>query len=56
MTPKEIVKASHSAFVSQDVNALMALYADEAVNHQVAEGPLRGKEAIRTGFEEFFRA
>src|SRR6266542_6304765 len=56
MTPNEVVKAFHGAFVSRDVDALMALYADEAVNHQVAEEPLRGKEAIRRGFEEFFRA
>jgi steroid delta-isomerase-like uncharacterized protein len=56
MTPKEVVRAFHRAFVSRDLDALMALYADEAVNHQVAEEPLRGKEAIRRGFEEFFRA
>jgi len=56
MTPKEIVRAFHRAFVSRDVEALIPLYADEAVNHQVAEEPLRGKEAIRRGFEEFFRA
>lgn len=56
MTPKEIVEAFHRAFASRDVDALMALYADDAVNHQVAEKPLRGKEAIRRSFEEFFRA
>lgn len=56
MTPKEVVKAFHAAFVARDVEALAALYADGAVNHQVAEEPLRGKEAIRRGFEEFFRA
>lgn len=56
MTPKELVRAFHRAFVSRDVDALIALYADDAVNHQVAEEPLRGKGAIRRGFEEFFRA
>ena len=56
MTPKEVVKAFHCAFVLRDVDALMALYADDAVNHQVAEAPLRGKEAIRRAFEEFFHA
>ncbi len=56
MTPKEVVSAFHRAFVSRDVDALIALYADDAVNHQVAEEPLRGKDAIRSGFEEFFRA
>lgn len=43
MTPKEIVRAFHHAFVSRDMDALMVLYADEAVNHQVAEEPLRGR-------------
>jgi steroid delta-isomerase-like uncharacterized protein len=56
MSPKEVVRAFHAAFLARDVEALCALYADDAVNHQVAEAPLRGKEAIRRGFEEFFRA
>jgi steroid delta-isomerase-like uncharacterized protein len=56
MTPKEVVRAFHAAFVARDVDALCALYADDAVNHQVAEAPLRGKDAIRRSFEEFFRA
>jgi steroid delta-isomerase-like uncharacterized protein len=56
MSPKDVVKAFHAAFVARDVAALCALYADDAVNHQVAEEPLRGKAAIRKGFEEFFRA
>ncbi len=56
MTPRDVVKAFHAAFVAQDVDALCALYADDAVNHQVAEAPLRGKAAIRQGFEAFFRA
>ena len=43
MTPREVVKAFHHAFVSRDVDALMALYAEGAVNHQVAEEPLNGK-------------
>jgi ketosteroid isomerase-like protein len=56
MTLKELVKAFHVAFISRDLDSLMALYADDAVNHQVAEEPLRGKDAIRKSFEEFFRA
>jgi len=56
MTPKEVLRAFHAAFVTRDVDALCALYADDAVNHQVAEEPLRGKAAIRRSFEEFFRA
>lgn len=56
MTPKEVVRAFHAAFVAGDVDALCALYADDAVNHQVAEEPLRGKAAIRKSFEAFFAA
>ncbi len=56
MTPKEVVREFHRSFVARDVEALCALYAEDAVNHQVAEAPLRGKAAIRRGFEEFFRA
>ena len=56
MTPKEVVLAFHAAFVTRDVDGLCALYTDDAVNHQVAEAPLRGKDAIRRSFEEFFRA
>jgi ketosteroid isomerase-like protein len=56
MSPKDVVRAFHAAFVARDVDALCALYADDAVNHQVAEEPLRGKAAIRKGFEAFFAA
>lgn len=56
MTPKEVVQAFHRAFVTRDIEALMDLYEDDAVNHQVAEAPLRGKDAIRKSHEEFFRA
>lgn len=56
MTPKDVVKAFHAAFVARDACALASLYAEDAVNHQVAEEPLRGRAAIRRGFEEFFRA
>lgn len=55
MSPKEIVHAFHAAFVARDVEALLALYADDAVNYQVAEEPVVGKKAIRHGFETFFR-
>jgi ketosteroid isomerase-like protein len=56
MTPKEVLIAFHAAFVARDVDGLCALYADDAINHQVAEAPLHGKAAIRKSFEDFFRA
>jgi limonene-1,2-epoxide hydrolase len=45
------------AFNRGDVEALAELYADDAVNHQVAFDPLHGRESIRAMFEsEFSRA
>jgi ketosteroid isomerase-like protein len=56
MKPKDVLKAWHEAFVRKDVDALCNLYAEDAVNHQVAEAPLYGKEAIRESFVGFFKA
>jgi len=44
-------------FNAGDVDGLMELYAEDAVNHQVVTEPLRGRENIRRLFEtEFARA
>ena len=40
MQPKDVVKAWVEAFNRADVEALTALYADDAINHQVAESPV----------------
>lgn len=57
VTPKEIVLTWIDAFNRGDAGALAALYADAAVNHQVAEQPVEGRAAIREMFErEFARA
>lgn len=57
MQPRDIVKVWVDAFNRADVEALVALYSDDAVNHQVAESPVEGHEAIRKMFaEEFARA
>ncbi|MFC4724906.1 nuclear transport factor 2 family protein [Glycocaulis abyssi] len=56
-SPKQTVLAWVDAFNAADIDALMACYADGAVNHQIAYGPLEGKAAIRALFEmEFARA
>ena len=55
-SPKETLMAWSEAFKARDIDALMALYADDAVNHQVAEAPVRGKAAIRESFLGFFQA
>jgi limonene-1,2-epoxide hydrolase len=50
MQPKDVVKTWVDAFNRVDVAALIALYADHAVNHQVAESPVEGRAAIREMF------
>jgi limonene-1,2-epoxide hydrolase len=56
MEPKEVVRLFVETFNRQDADALAALYEDEAVNHQVAESPVKGREAIREMFKRGFAA
>jgi hypothetical protein len=56
MTPKELVIAWVDAFNRADVDGLGAMYALEAVNHQVAEAPVVGRDAIREMFRSGFSA
>src|SRR4051794_16586427 len=50
MRPKDVVKAFVDAFNRADVEALAALYHEDAINHQVAENPVEGRAAIRAMF------
>jgi limonene-1,2-epoxide hydrolase len=54
MTPRALVQAWVEAFNRGDADALAVFYADEAVNHQVAEGPVVGRAAIREMFAAGF--
>ena len=54
MKPRELVQAWVAAFNRADVDALAAFYAEDAINHQVAESPVRGREAIRRMFADGF--
>jgi limonene-1,2-epoxide hydrolase len=56
MSPRETVLAWIDAFNRADVDALSALYHADAVNHQVAESPVQGREAIRAMFKAGFEA
>jgi limonene-1,2-epoxide hydrolase len=57
MEPRQLVLAWVDAFNRADVEALAAFYAEDATNHQVAEAPVVGREAIRKMFAaEFARA
>ncbi|MFN8010532.1 MAG: ester cyclase [Holophagaceae bacterium] len=55
-TPKALVAAWVEAFNRRDADALATFYAEDAINHQVAEAPVRGREAIRAMFAEGFAA
>ena len=51
MGPRKTVETWVEAFNRADVDALSRLYAESAVNHQVAEAPVEGRDAIRAMFE-----
>lgn len=54
MTPKECVAMWLDAFNAGDVNRLTDLYAETAINHQVADQPVEGRSAIRAMFAREF--
>lgn len=53
-TPKEIVNKWVDAFNAGDVDAIISLYHQDAVNHQVANEPVVGIKAIREMFTNEF--
>ena len=55
-TPKALIAAWVEAFNRGDADALAAMYHADAVNHQVAESPVTGREAIRAMFAREFAA
>ncbi|MEM9569272.1 MAG: nuclear transport factor 2 family protein, partial [Cyanobacteria bacterium P01_E01_bin.34] len=54
MEPKELIKRWVKAFNEGDAEKVAAFYANDAVNHQVANDPVEGKEAIKTMFATEF--
>ena len=54
MTPKEILCQWVDAFNNADAEMISELYDDNAINHQVANEPVIGKEAIKKMFEQDF--
>ena len=56
MTPRQLVETWVEAFNRADAQALASFYAEDAVNHQVAESPVQGREAIRQMFASGFAA
>lgn len=53
-TPRGIVNKWVDAFNAGDVDAIVSLYHQDAVNHQVANEPVVGIEAIREMFTNEF--
>jgi limonene-1,2-epoxide hydrolase len=56
MEPKELVRVWVDAFNRADADTLASLYEEDAVNHQVAVSPVKGREAIREMFKQGFAA
>lgn len=54
MRPKELVVQWVETFNKADANLLSEFYTHDAVNHQVANEPVIGKEAIRQMFADGF--
>jgi limonene-1,2-epoxide hydrolase len=54
MTPRQTVQKWVEAFNKTDVSTLRELYHTNAINHQVANKPVEGREAISLMFEQEF--
>lgn len=54
MKPKEVVQQWIELFNRGDANELANLYHANAINHQVANDPVKGQGAIREMFENEF--
>lgn len=55
-TPSSVVEEWVRRFNAGDADALAALYAEDAVNHQVTQEPIKGRPAIREMFAREFGA
>lgn len=56
MRPRDLVSRWVEAFNRADADALAAFYAEDAVNHQVANPPVEGRVAIHEMFAREFAA
>lgn len=54
MTPREIVELWIELFNKADAAAISALYAPDAINHQVVTEPVIGRDAIHAMFKGEF--
>ena len=56
MKPRELVQVWVEAFNRAEVDTLASLYHEDAINHQVAGSPVKGRSAIREMFWNGFAA
>jgi limonene-1,2-epoxide hydrolase len=56
MTPKQVLLHFVELFNNANAQAIAELYDDNAINHQVANEPVIGKQAIREMFKNEFEA
>lgn len=54
MKPKELIEKWVKAFNDGDAEKIAELYHEDAINHQVAENPVKGKNAIKSFFAKDF--
>ncbi|CAF1156491.1 unnamed protein product, partial [Brachionus calyciflorus] len=54
MSLKEILEKFINFYNNQQLDELMEIYSDDAVNHQTALQPIEGKDAIRNMLKEQF--
>lgn len=56
MTPRQVVEEWVKRFNAVDASGMADLYHENAINHQVTQEPLEGRDAIRAMFERDFAA
>lgn len=54
MTPRQVVEKWVERFNAADAAGLADLYFEDAINHQVTQEPIKGRDAIRAMFERDF--
>jgi len=54
MSPADLIRSWVDAFNAGDADTLAAMYASDAVNHQVTQDPVEGRESIRAMFAAEF--
>jgi limonene-1,2-epoxide hydrolase len=55
VSPRQLVELWVETFNRADADGLAALYHPDAVNHQVTQNPVEGREAIRAMFAHDFQ-